>query len=171
MDYKTYCTVLLWRILSSIISLFNRDLRRQKYKPSTMGPEIIVISGSKNNRGQISADLVISEPRNNSSSNLSELGLFDFWILPRTKHHMSPLLVLYLVYYLSAVVHVTHHLQQRITNTPMTAYCACCVRDRASSSHKRDSSSTTTIKTTTGTPHQHHSSSAAEETAAEAVVA
>ena len=31
-----------------------------------------------------SADLVNSEPENNSSSNLSELGLFDFWILPRT---------------------------------------------------------------------------------------
>ena len=134
-----------------------------------MGPEIIVISGFRNNRGQKSADLVISEPRNNSSSNLSELGLLDFWILPCTKYHMSPLLILYLEWYLSAV-HVTHHPQQRITNTPMTAYCACCVRDRASSSHKRDSSCTTTIETTTGTPHQHHSSSAAEETAAEAVV-
>ena len=62
-----------------------------------MGPEIIVISGFRNNRGQKSADLVISEPRNNSSSNLSELGLFDFWILPRAKYHMSPLLILYLV--------------------------------------------------------------------------
>ena len=46
-----------------------------------MGPEIIVISGFRDNRGQKSADLVISQPRNNSSSNLSELGLFDFWIL------------------------------------------------------------------------------------------
>ena len=49
-----------------------------------MGPEIIVISGFRKNRGQKSADLVISEPRNNSSSNLLELGLFDFWILRRT---------------------------------------------------------------------------------------
>ena len=88
-----------------------------------MGPEIIVTSGFRNNGGQKSEDLVISEPRNNSSSNLSELGLFDFWILvvltltriiksvvtgqapvtlelrilPRTKYHMSPLLILYLV--------------------------------------------------------------------------
>ena len=51
-----------------------------------MGPEIIVISGFRNNRGQKSADLVISELRNNSSSILSELGLFDVWILPRTKY-------------------------------------------------------------------------------------
>ena len=43
-----------------------------------MGPEIIIISGFSNNLGQKSADVVISEPRNNSSSNLSELGLFDF---------------------------------------------------------------------------------------------
>ena len=43
-----------------------------------MGPEIIVISGFRNNRGQKSADLVVSEPRNNSSSNLSELGLLTF---------------------------------------------------------------------------------------------
>ena len=49
-----------------------------------MGPEIIVISGFRNNRGQKSGDLVISEPRNYSPSNLSELGLFDFWIL----HHI-----------------------------------------------------------------------------------
>ena len=53
---------LLWEIFSAIISLFNGDLRRQKQKVSTMGP----------------ADLVISKPRNNSSSNLSELGLLDF---------------------------------------------------------------------------------------------
>ena len=62
-----------------------------------MGPEIIVISGFRNNRGQDSANLMISELRNNSSSNLSELGLFDSWILPRTKYHMSPLPILYLV--------------------------------------------------------------------------
>ena len=54
-----------------------------------MEPEIIVISGFRNNRSQKSADLVIFGPRNDSSSNLSELGLFDFWILPRTKYHMS----------------------------------------------------------------------------------
>ena len=61
-------------------------------------PEIIAIFGLlRNNRGQKSADLVISEPKNNSSSNLSELGLFDFWILPRTKYHMPPLPTLYLV--------------------------------------------------------------------------
>ena len=60
--------------------------------------KIIVISLFRNNRGQKSADLVISEPRNNSSSSdLSELGLFDHWILPRTKYHMSPLPILYLV--------------------------------------------------------------------------
>ena len=62
-----------------------------------MGPEIIVISGFRNNQGQKSADLVISEPRNNSSSNLSELVLFYFWILTRIKYRMSPLLILYLV--------------------------------------------------------------------------
>ena len=62
-----------------------------------------------------------SEPRNNSSSNLSELGLLDFWILPCIKYHMSPLPTLHLVWYLSAV-HVTRHPQQRITNTPTTAY-------------------------------------------------
>lgn len=62
-----------------------------------MGLEIIVISGFRNNRGQKSAGLVISEPRNNSSSNLSELGIFDFCILPRTKYHMSPVPTLYLV--------------------------------------------------------------------------
>ena len=61
-----------------------------------MGPEII-ISGFKINRGLKSADLVISERRNNSSSNFSGLGLFDFLILPRTKYHMSPLPTLYLV--------------------------------------------------------------------------
>ena len=123
---------LLWEIFGAISSLFNRHLRRQKLKPSTMGPEIIVVSWFRNNRGQKSADLVISEPRNNSTSNLSELRLFDFWILPRTMYHMSPLPIMYLVWYLSAV-HVTHHPQQRITNTPTTAYRACCVRDRASS--------------------------------------
>ena len=116
----------------------------------------MVISGFRNNRGQKPADLVISEPRNNSSSNLSELGLFDYRILPRTKYHMSPLPILYLVSYLFPV-HVTHHPQQRITDTPTTVYRACCVRDRASSSLKRDST-TTTIKTTIGTPHQQHSS-------------
>ena len=42
-----------------------------------MGPEIIVILGFRNNRGQKSADLVISEPRNTSSCNLSELGFLD----------------------------------------------------------------------------------------------
>ena len=62
-----------------------------------MGPEIIVISGFRNIRGQKSVDLVISEPRNNSSSKLSELGLVDFWTLPLTKYHMSPLPTLYLV--------------------------------------------------------------------------
>ena len=99
-------------------------------------------------------------PEITALSNLSELKLFDFWILPRTKYHMSPLPILYLVWYLSAVL-VTYHPQQRITNTPTTAYRACCVRDRALSSHKRDSSSTTTIETTTGTPHQQHSRSTA----------
>ena len=46
----------------------------------TRNHRYFVTSGFSNNRGQKSADLVISEPRNNSSSNLSELGLFDFWI-------------------------------------------------------------------------------------------
>ena len=54
-----------------------------------MGPEIVVISGLRNYRGQKSEDLVISEPRNSSSSILSELGLIDFWILARIKDHMS----------------------------------------------------------------------------------
>ena len=62
-----------------------------------MGPKFIVITGCRNNRGQKSADLVISEPKNNSSTNVSELGLFDLWILPRSKYHMAPLPVLYLV--------------------------------------------------------------------------
>ena len=47
--------------------------------------------GSEYNRGQKSAGLVISDPRDNISSNLSELGLFDFWISPPTKYHISPL--------------------------------------------------------------------------------
>ena len=54
-----------------------------------MGQKSIVISGFRN-RGQKSVDLVISGPRNNSASNLSELGSFDFWILLRTTYHMSP---------------------------------------------------------------------------------
>ena len=45
--------------------------------------------GTRKNRGHESADLVISEPRNNTFSIVSELELFDFWILPRTKYHMS----------------------------------------------------------------------------------
>ena len=49
--------------MGNIFSDYYRDLRRQKKKPSTMGPEIIVISGFRNNGGQKSADLVISEPR------------------------------------------------------------------------------------------------------------
>ena len=130
-----------------------------------MGPEIIVISGFRNNRGQKSADSVISEPRNNSSSNLSELGLLEFCIIPRTKYlkkyHMSPLPILYVPGMIPVCCTRHHHPQQRITDTPTTAYRACCVRDRALSSHKRDSSSSTTIETTTGTPHQHHSSSTA----------
>ena len=139
-----------------------------------MGPEIIVISGFRKNRRQKSADLVISEPRNNSSSNLSELRLFDFWILlPRTKYHMSPL-PSYTVPVMMRV-YCTRHASPTLKNHKRTYdsilhLLTCCVRDRASSSHKRDSSSTTTIETTTGTPHQHHTSSAAEETEAEAVV-
>ena len=117
-----------------------------------MGPEIIFISGFRKNRGQKSADLVISEPRNNSFSNLSELGLFHFWILPRTKYRTSPVSTLYLVWYLPAV-HVTHHPQQRGTNTHTTAHRACCVRDRVSSSDERKSSSTT-IKNTTAAAQQ-----------------
>ena len=70
-----------------------------KKKSIPCGTRIMVISGFRNNRGQKSADLVISEPRKSSSSILSELGLFDFWILiiPRTKNYMSPLPTLYLV--------------------------------------------------------------------------
>ena len=162
-----------------------------------MGPEIIVISGFRNKRGQKSAYLVIYEPRNNSSSNLSELGLFDYWILPRTKYvttaytvpgmipvccisrpsptaknqkhtydsmprllcarqsfvltqtrqqqqhhhrnhrhttpapqqqHSSSIAAVPGMIPVCCVRH--HHPQQRITNTPTTAYRAC-VRDRA----------------------------------------
>lgn len=122
-----------------------------------MGLEIIVISGFRNNRGQKSAGLVISEPRNNSSSNLSELGIFDFCILPRTKYHMSPVPTLYLVWFLSAV-HVTHHPQQRITNTHTTARRACCVRDRASSSH---TNATAAAAPPSKPPQQHDTSTTA----------
>ena len=79
-----------------------------------MGPEIMVIPGFRNNRGQKSADLVISEPRNNSSSNLSELGILDLWILPCIKYHMSQLPIQCLVWYLSAIhVTITHNKESR----------------------------------------------------------
>ena len=49
----------------------DRDLRRQKKEHPTVGPEIIAISGFRNNRGQKPADLVISEPRNSEVAALS----------------------------------------------------------------------------------------------------
>ena len=128
-----------------------------------MGPEIFVISGFRNNRGQKSADLVIYEPRNNSSSNLSELGLFDFWILliPRTKYHMSPVPTLYLVWFLSAV-HVTHHSQQRITNTHTTAHalvvCETEVRPHTQTRQQQHYHHQNHHSSTPPAPHQHHSS-------------
>ena len=54
-----------------------------------MGPEIIVISGFRNNnRGQKSADLVISEPRNNSSF-FQPLRTGIFLLLDTTSHQVS----------------------------------------------------------------------------------
>ena len=69
-----------------------------RYHPLIVGPEIIVISGFRNKiEARKSADLVISEPRNNSSSILSEQGVFGFWELPRTKYHISTMPTLHLV--------------------------------------------------------------------------
>ena len=135
---------------------FNRDLRRQKYKPSTIGPEIIVISGFRNNRGQKSADLVILEPRNNSSSNLSELGLFDFRILPRTKYHMSPLPILYLVWYLSAVhVTITHNKESQTHVRQHAVLVVCETKPRP---HKN---ATAAAPPPSKPPQAHHTSSTA----------
>ena len=92
-----------------------------------MGPEIIVISGFRNNRGQKSADLVISGPRNNSSSNLSELGLFDFWILPRTKYHMSPVHI-YCTLYNTCLLYtsrITHDKESQTHLRQHTALVVC----------------------------------------------
>ena len=76
-----------------------------------MGPEIIVISVFRNNRGQKSADLVISEPRNNSSSNLSELRLFftfGYYLVPSiTCHHC--LLCTWYGFYLLYTSPITHN--------------------------------------------------------------
>ena len=122
-----------------------------------MGPEINVISGFRNNRGEKSADLVISEPKNDSCSILSELGLLDFWILPRTKYHMSHLPTLYVPGVITVCSSPITH--KKKSQTHLLQHTTVVVRDRASSSHKRDSNSTTTIKTTTPAPHQQHSSS------------
>ena len=56
-----------------------------------MGPKIIVISGFRNNRGQKSADSVISEPRNTalpSSQNWDDLtfGYYEY-LVPRISCH------------------------------------------------------------------------------------
>ena len=138
-------------ILSDYFSLY-RDLRRPKIIASIMGQEIIDISGLRNNWSQKSADPDISEPRNNDSSTLSELGLLDSWILPGIKYHMSLLPTLYLVWYLPAV-HVIHHPHQIIiTHTP-TACRACCVWwERELFPH---------TKATASVHHHHHSSSTA----------
>ena len=58
----------------AVIAPFYRDLGRHKLKLPIVGPEIIVISGFRTNRGQKSTDLVISDPEDNSSSILLELG-------------------------------------------------------------------------------------------------
>ena len=106
---------------------------------------------------------MISEPRNNSPSlqplrNLN--GIIWLWILPHTKHLMSPLPIYTVPGMIPACC--THHPSPTTKNHKRTAYRACCVRDRVSSSHKHDSSSTTTtIETTAGTPQQQHSSSTA----------
>ena len=110
---------------SDYVSL-QRESPTPKKTPSTTGPEIIDISGFRYNLGHKSADLTISEPRNNSYFNLSELGLFDFWILPRTKYHISPLPVLYLVLYLSAVhVTITHNKESQTHLRQHTALVVC----------------------------------------------
>ena len=116
----------------------------------------------------------ISEPKNISCSNLSELGLFDFRILPRTKYHMSPLPLLCTWYdtcllYTSPITH-NKNTQKHTT----TAYRAGCVRDRASSSHKRRQQQhhhhRSPHRHKTLAPQQHHSSNTQHQhTAAEAV--
>ena len=72
--------------------------------------------------------LVISNPKNNSSCNLSELRLFDVWILPRTKYHMSPLPIMYLVCCLSAVYTSSISHKESQTHLRQHTYRAGCTR-------------------------------------------
>ena len=130
-----------------------------------------VISGFRNNRGQNSAHLFgdFWEPRNTSSSSspssLSELRLFDFGILPRTKYLMPPLPTLHLWYdacllYASPITHS----KEWQTHLRQTAYRACllCARQSFVLTHTRQQQQQQQHQnhhtSTTPAPHQHHTS-------------
>ena len=121
-----------------------------------MGPEIIVISGFRNNRGQKSADLVISLSPEITALPTSELGLFEYgyYLVPSiTCHHC-----LYCTWYDTCLLYtspITHNKESQTHLRQHTELVLCETELRP------HTNATATAAPPSRSPQAHHSSSAA----------